>query len=81
MGLKNMAEYLEEVVTRVLGDYLAEGILAKISDDLIIGANSIAVLAENWCKVVCKLRDHNLTLSADNTFIRPKSVNVGIMGC
>ena len=42
MGLKNMAEYLEEIVTRVIGDCLAEGILAKISDDLIIGANSIA---------------------------------------
>ena len=76
MGLKNMAEYLEEIVARVLGDCLAAGMLTKISDDLIIGANSIPELAANWSKVLCQLRAHNLTLSADKTFICPKSVNV-----
>ena len=43
MGLRNMAEYLEEMVSRVLGDFLAEGILTKISDDLIIGGNTVNV--------------------------------------
>ena len=32
MGLKNMAEYLEELVSRVLGHLIAEGVLTKISD-------------------------------------------------
>ena len=76
MGLKNMAEYLEEIVSRVLGDCLAEGILAKISDDLIVGANTTEELASNWSKVLQRLHEHNLTLSADKTFICPKSVNI-----
>ena len=76
MGLKNMAEYLEEIVSRVLGDCLAEGILAKLSDDLIVGANTIEELASNWSKVLQQLHEHNLTLSADKTFICPKSVNI-----
>ena len=76
MGLKNMAEYLGEIVSRVLGDCLAEGILAKLSDDLIVGVNTIEELASNWSKVLQRLHEHNLTLSADKTFICPKSVNI-----
>ena len=47
-----MAEYLEEIVSRVLGDCLAECILAELSDDLIVGANTIEELASNWSKVL-----------------------------
>ena len=72
----NIAEYLEEIVSRVLGDCLAEGILAKLSDDLIVGANTIEELASNSSKVLQRLHEHNLTLSADKTFICPKSVNI-----
>ena len=35
-GLRNMAEYLEELVARVFGDFLAESWLMKIADDLVI---------------------------------------------
>ena len=76
MGLRNIAEYLEVVIARVLGDCLAEGILAKISDDLIIGGNTISELLSNWTIVLRKLRDNNLSLSADKTFVCPTSINV-----
>ena len=76
MGLRNMAEYLEEVIARVLGDCLAEGILAKISDDLIIGGNTISKLLSNWTIVLRKLRDNNLSLSAYKTFVCLTSINV-----
>ena len=75
MGLRNMAEYLEEIVSRVLGDFLAEGILTKISDDLIIGGNTVNELLLHWTKVLRRLSD-NLSLSADKTFICPTSVKV-----
>ena len=76
MGLRNMAEYLEEVVARVLGDCLAEGILTKISDDMFVGGNTINELLQNWGKVLNRLSENNLTLSADKTVICPTSVKV-----
>ena len=71
MGLKNMAEYLEELVSHVLGHLLAAGILTKIADDLIVGGNTINELLDNWSNVLQVLRDNNLSLSADKTFICP----------
>ncbi len=32
MGLRNMSEYLEEIVSRVFGDLIAEGVLDKVAD-------------------------------------------------
>ena len=40
-GLKNMAEFLEEIIACVLGECLAEEILTKLSDDLIIGPGAL----------------------------------------
>ena len=37
---------------------------------------TIEELASNWSKVLQRLHEHNLTLSADKTFICPKSVNI-----
>ena len=71
MGLRNMAEYLEELVSRVFGHLIAEGRLTKIADDLIIGANSIPELLYNWSIVLQTLHDNNLYISAGKTFICP----------
>ena len=76
MGLKNMAEYLEELVSHVLSHLLAAGILTKIADELIVGGNTINELLDNWSNVLQVLRDNNLSLSADKTFICPASINV-----
>ena len=76
MGLRNMAEYLEEIVARVLGDCVAEGILTKLSDDLIIGANTADELLVNWERVLNKLQENNLCISPDKTIICPKSIKI-----
>ena len=47
MGLKNWSEYLEELLSRVLGDLLAQGILVKIANDLFIEGNNMDELISN----------------------------------
>ena len=74
MGYRNMAEYLEELVSRVLGEFIAEGFLVKVADDLVIGGDTIHELLSNWRRVLRKLRDNNLTISPDNPYICPQTV-------
>ena len=63
-------------MARVVGEYLAEGILAKISDDMFIGGAKVEELLQNWTRYLQKSSDNNLTLSADKTVICPTSVRV-----
>ena len=76
MGLRNMAEYLEEVVARVLGDFIREGIMTKISDDIIVGANSVEGLISNWDRILNSLQQNGLRISPDKTIICPKSIKI-----
>ena len=75
-GLRNMAEFLEEIVSRVFGDFIAEGIMTKIADDLITGGNTIKELLENWFKLLLRCFENNLKLAASKTFICPKTINI-----
>ena len=76
MGLRNMAEYLEEMVSRVFGDMIAEGSVDKVADDLQVGGDSVKVLLENWERVLQRLEDNGLTISARKTVICPKSMKL-----
>ena len=76
MGLRSMAEYLEELVNRVLGEFIVEGFLVKMADDLIIGGDTIDELLSNWHRTLEKLKDNNLTISPDKTYIRPHTVKI-----
>ena len=69
MGLRNMAEYSEEVVSRVVGDMLAKDILAKISDDLFVGGNTVQEVLFNWDRHLQRLQENNLFLSANKSVI------------
>ena len=71
-----MAEYLEELVSRVLGEFIAEGFLVKVADGLVIGGDTIHELLSNWRRVLRKLRDNNLTISPDKTYICPQTVKL-----
>ena len=51
MGMPGSETALEELMSRVLGDLLKEGIVAKIADDLYCGRNSPSELLSNWKKV------------------------------
>ena len=65
MGLQNSSEYLQEMLSRVLGDLLAQGVLIKIHDDLVIGGRTVDELQSNWIKVLQRLQQNNIFLSAE----------------
>ena len=76
MGLRNMAEYLEEVVSRVFGDMISEGVVDKVADDLLIGGDNIEELLRVWTRVLQRLLENGLTISASKTIICPRKVKI-----
>ena len=73
-GMPGSSEYLEELMSRVFGDYMHDGWVIIIADDINVGANTVEVLIDNWVKVLQRLQENNLSLSASKTFICPKKV-------
>ena len=47
MGMPGSETALEELLCRVLGDLLEEGVVAKLADDIYCGGNTIAELHRN----------------------------------
>ena len=76
MGMPGSETALEELMCRVLGDLLQEGIVTKIADDLYCGGNSPEDLLENWKRVLSSLYKNNLRLSASKTTVTPKSTTI-----
>ena len=76
MGMPGSENALEELMSRVLGDCLQDGIAAKLADDLYCGADSLEDLLENWRRVLHALHKCNLRLSPSKTVICPKSTTV-----
>jgi len=76
MGMPGSETALEELMSRVLGDLLEEGIVAKIADDLYCGGNSLDELLQNWTKVLRALHKCDLRLSASKTIINPQSTTI-----
>ena len=76
MGMPGSETALEELMSRVLGDLLKEGIVAKIADDLYCGGNSPSELLSNWKKVLQALHKCDLRLSASKTIINPQSTTI-----
>lgn len=56
MGMPGSETALEEIMCRVLGDLLQEGIVTKIADDLYCGGNSPQELLQNWKRVLQALQ-------------------------
>ena len=76
MGMPGSETALEELMCRVLGHLLEEGIVAKIADDLYCGGNSPQELLQNWKKVLQALHKCDLRLSASKTVINPQSTTL-----
>lgn len=74
MGMPGSETALEELMCRVLGDLLEEGIVAKLADDLYCGGNTPE--AQNWTRVLSALHKNNLCLSPEKTVINPKSTTI-----
>lgn len=76
MGMPGSETALEEVMCRVLGPLLQDGVVAKIADDLYCGGNTPLELLHNWKRVLQALHKCNLRLSAHKTIINPKSTTI-----
>lgn len=48
MGMPGSETALEELMCRVLGHFLHDGIATKLADDLYVGADTPEDLLRNW---------------------------------
>ena len=71
MGMPGSETALEELICRVLGDLLEEGVVAKLADDIYCGGNTIAELHRNVRRLLQCFADSGLRLSATKTTICP----------
>lgn len=76
MGMPGSEIALEELMSRVLGEFIANGYVVKIADDLNCGGNTPSELLSNWRNVLKALHNNSLTLSARKTVIAPKSTTI-----
>ena len=82
MGMPGSETALEELMNRVVGHLVQEGVLAKIADDMYCGGCTPEETLGTWSKVLKCLADNNLGLSASKTIIFPKStVTLGWVWC
>ena len=76
MGMPGSETCLEELMSRVLGDLIQEGCVAKIADNLYIGGNTPSEVLHHWRRVLSLLKKNNLRLSASKTIICPQKAVV-----
>jgi hypothetical protein len=57
MGVPGTETALEELMCRILGDSLEDGIAAKLADDLYYGADSPEELLINWKRILDALQN------------------------
>ena len=76
MGMPGSETALEELMCRVLGDLLVEGIVVKLADDLYCGADTPQALLQNWSRVLQALASNGLHLSPSKTTVCPKTTTV-----
>ena len=76
MGMPGSETALEELMCRVLGDFVEAGGVAKIADDLYCGGESPEEVLAIWEAVLQRLRDANLKLSAKKTVVAPASTTI-----
>ena len=76
MGMPGSECALEELMCRVLGDLLREGVVTKLADDLYCGGNTPEDLLMNWKRVLNALKLNNLCLSPAKTRIAPRRTTI-----
>ena len=69
IGMPGSETALEEMMCRVLGDFIEEGFVAKLADDLYYGGDTPEALPNNWRRVLQALDRCNLRLSPTKTVI------------
>jgi hypothetical protein len=76
MGMPGSETALEELMCRILGDLLLEGVVAKLADDLYCGGDTQEDLLHNWEKVLQALFKSGMVLSAPKTVVAPKTTTI-----
>ena len=76
MGMPGSETALEELMSRVLGEFIVKGFVAKIADDLYVGGDTEDELFSHWQQVLQALAKNNLGLSAHKTTIAPQTTIV-----
>jgi hypothetical protein len=76
MGMPGSETALEELMCRILGDCLEDGIAAKLADGLYCGADSPEELLINWKRILDALQKCNIKLSPSKTIICPRSTTI-----
>ena len=75
-GLLNQDEELNQLLSKVLGEEIMQGICMKIADDLIVGGDSKDQAIDNWESVLKKLSQANLKLSPGKVRIFPPETTI-----
>ena len=75
-GLLNQDEELNQLLSKVLGKLIMEGLCMKIADDLLIGGETLDDAIENWGKVLKQLSLSNLKLSPNKVRIFPNEATI-----
>ena len=76
MGMPGSSETLQELISRVLGDFIHEGFVVTIADDIYVGGNTVGELLKYRESVLDRLHQNNLTLSAPKAIICPKKSTI-----
>ena len=76
MGMPGSEAALEELMCKVVGKYIQQGVAAKIADNLYVGGSTPEELLQNWENVLQALSDSNLKLSPNQTVINPHEVSI-----
>ena len=76
MGMPSSETPLEELMCRVLSDFLQEGCVSKLADDLYCGGDTPQELITNWSRILDALARCNLRLSATETVICPQTTTI-----
>ena len=63
MGMPGLETALEEMMCRILEDFIQEGCVAKLADNLYCGGNTPEARLNNWRQVLKTLDHCNLHLS------------------
>jgi len=76
MGMPGSTECLDQLMYRLLGDLIHEGVVMKIADDLYVGGDDIHTLLHNWERVLRLFEQANLRLSPSKTVVCPITTTV-----
>ena len=76
MGMPGSETALEELMCRVLGDQLQDGLVAKLADDLYCGGNFPKELLSRWTRILDSLQHCGLCLSPVKTIVCQRSTTI-----